>query len=114
MTLLLLHITFFLEHIAEYFKKCDATLSETSDEFVESVHHDLKRMEENHNVCIRTRKLFGSPTHKRKILESICTYNYKNLGFYMSDAEVTQATRTTPPGPDMNTVNWQSCFHDYL
>ena len=69
-----------IEHIAEYFKKCNKTFCETSDEFVETVHHVLKEMENDHNIAIRKKHLLGSSIHQERLLTSIRLFNYRNLG----------------------------------
>ena len=70
-----------IEHIAEYFKmQQDLLLNETSDEFVETVHHLLKEMEKDHNIAMRKKHLLGSSIHQERLLTSISLFNYRNLG----------------------------------
>ena len=72
---------FLIEHIAEYFKmQQDLLLNETSDEFVETVHHLLKEMEKDHNIAMRKKHLLGSSIHQERLLTSISLFNYRNLG----------------------------------
>lgn len=108
--------TFFIvDHISQYFKKCNSTFSETSDEFVETVHHVLKEMENDHNIAVRKKNLLGSSIHLERLLTSICLFNYRNLGFSLKNVDDIPPPRIhPPPGPDMNSENWHSSFHDYF
>ena len=71
---------FIVDHMSEYMMKSKTTFHETSDEFVESVHHVLKTMEEKHNLAVRKKGSQGTLVHQDNLLKSICIFNYKNLG----------------------------------
>ena len=66
-----------LDHFEEYFELCGVTFRYTSGEVIESMHHNLRMMMENHNLRITDH--LGSKIHEDWLLKTICLWNFKNI-----------------------------------
>ena len=66
-----------LDHFEEYFELCGVTFRYTSGEVIESMHHNLRMMMENHNLRITDH--LGSKIHEDRLLKTICLWNFKNI-----------------------------------
>ena len=91
-----------LEHIPEYFKWYGRTFRHTSGEIIETVHSKLKKLEQKHQLHVKTS--LGTYYHKQRLLKSICLWNFKVLG-QIPEMEA------TPNGPEVNGA--AEALHDH-
>ena len=61
-----------------YFRWYGRTFRYTSGEIVETVHSKLKKMEQKHQLHVKTS--LGTIYHKQRLRKSICLWNFKVLG----------------------------------
>ena len=69
-----------LQHFPEYFSLHKKTMWLTSDEPIENSHSKMRKFEERHGYHT-TKRLYGTPLHKQRALDSIILFNYLRLGF---------------------------------
>ena len=68
------------DHMSQYMENCQTTFSWTSDEFIESLHSQLRKFEEIRSLAIKKKKNYGSVLHQERLLRSIRLFNYVRLG----------------------------------
>lgn len=69
-----------IQHFKEYFSLHNRTMWLTSDEPIETNHSKMRKFEERHGYHTRQR-LYGTPLHKQRALDSIILFNFLRLGF---------------------------------
>ena len=67
-------------HVPQYFETHNWTLRASSEEYLESTHSALRKMEER--FCVRTKGMRrGTITHQERLLRSSYLFNFSRLGF---------------------------------
>ena len=69
-----------MTHVPQYFETHDWTLRASSEEYLESTHSALRKMEERFSVRTKGRRR-GTITHQERLLRSSYLFNFSCLGF---------------------------------